>query len=150
MAEVGGVRANSHGQLLENIITTCFAGVRELSRTEKYQHTHIDPPWYARQFRLYPSLFGKPMIHDVYYYGGKFPKGLVLEVKWQSSPGSVYEKLPFTLMSLASMPAAKVLIIEGPCHPAWAVTWCREFAKTHRGLSVMNLSEFIVWTHDKL
>ena len=144
---VSNTIARAH--MMEELVRICFAGVHELSRAEKYQHDHIDPPWYARQFRLYPSIFGQPMIHDVYYCGGNFPQGLVLEVKWQSSPGSVYEKLPFTLLSLASMPGTKVLIIGGLYYPNWVVEWCRNYAKAYQNLFVMNFDEFTVWVRRK-
>lgn len=145
--EGAGSRAVNHGKMLERLVEHCFATVTELTKTAKRTPPMGEGVWFARQLRWHNSIYHKPMIHDVFYRSETFPLGLIIELKWQSSPGSVYEKLPYTMLSLAGMPGTKILVADGPCHPEYALAWCRQYAALQDTLFMMSFTEFLTWAH---
>lgn len=82
-----------------------------------------------------------------------------IEAKWQSSPGSVDEKLPYLyLNALQSMPEPVVfIVIDGPGWRAGGLEWLKRtvdgnaFADGPRKtIRVMGLDEFTSWTNSTL
>ena len=82
---------------------------------------------FVQQVRGYETLYGRRHAHDFLAYNATtLPDGLVIEMKWQTSGGSVDEKLPFVVGSFKAMPVTTaMLVIDGggirPCAIEWAI-----------------------------
>lgn len=73
-----------------------------------------DEPMYVGQTNACFSIYGVPWKIDfLVYHPELFSDGLLVEVKQQSTPGSVDEKYPFVILSLKNNTPAKGLIFMG-------------------------------------
>ena len=72
-----------------------------------------------------------------------FPKALVIECKWQQSPGSVDEKFPFFALSIKQSKVPTVVILDGGGYKASAMEWLKTQAGPRRALrAVWTMMEF--------
>jgi DNA adenine methylase len=85
------------------------------------------------------------------YNAEKWPDGLYIEVKWQSTGGSVDEKYVFTALSMMKQKGDKILIIDGGGCRAGAILWMRKQAerKANR-FQIFNMMEFFKWAKHAL
>lgn len=107
---------------------------------------------YVRQYRRFNNLYGVPWRLDFYIiHTDKFPDGMAIESKWQSSGGSADEKLFFAFRSLEALPIPGVLIIGGNGARKCAVDWCLREAENHTKVTVLTgMDDLIKWAQKSL
>ena len=165
--EMGGNRANSAGKGCETQVASFLSqyGFQEIDGKEltdlkamiKEGYEPVEAlslfgdAVFAQQVRGYQTIYGKPHSHDILGYSKKwFPEGLVIEVKWQSTGGSVDEKLPFVVLSLEEMPCTQsILIVDGggmrQCALDWAIS-----KNTPKFQTLSSVGAFSRWLRKKL
>ena len=99
--------------------------------------------WFSSQVVIGESIYRTPMRIDfVLYDKDMFPKGLIIEAKWQSSNGSVDEKLAYTALSLAKQRGEKILILDGGGFREGA----KEYVEGIKSVTTFSLSEFMIFS----
>lgn len=152
--EQGGLIANRNGRILE-------MQVKQLLLSKKYLHANIcrgtifcigeNTPWFKTQMKkMLGSIYNLPLRADFFVsHPDKWPKGLVIETKWQSSAGSVDEKYPYTVLSLKELPYPAVLMIAGGGYRQNAINWCKD-QQTDDFIVLEGLDETIKWAQRSL
>jgi hypothetical protein len=115
--EQGGVTANKTGKRLEDFIIYQLveSGYTNIERRKWKTAKYLDQPIYTRQLFLCKSIYETDIYGDfVIFHPEKYPNCLVIESKWQQSPGSVDEKLPFLVKNIKErFPIDSVVVIDG-------------------------------------
>lgn len=140
----GGSTANHNGSILESQIEALLI-------SKGYQSSASDKS-YRRQYRGFNNLYGVPWRLDFFVvHPSKWPDGLAIESKWQSSGGSADEKLFFAVRSLEALPCPGVLIIGSDGARACAVNWCKQAAAVNPRLTVLHgLDSVLKWAQGAL
>lgn len=161
MTDKAGHRANKNGQMLEDQIEAALAssGYKILTPAEqRYLENDAagncasvkDEPWYCRQARVYHNIYAGVAKSDfVAFHAEHWPKGLVIETKWQQSQGSVDEKYPFTALSLAEVDMPGILVLDGGGYRRGAVEWLRKHSQKN-SYKFFTLVEFLRWSRTNL
>jgi hypothetical protein len=87
------------------------------------------PGFFYRQLPAYRSIFGTPFKADFIIRPFSNADLVLIELKSQTSTGSVDEKLPFWLMSLSAIAAQNVtpvLAVLGDGARPGSIQWCRD------------------------
>lgn len=86
-------------------------------------------PYFIPQLREpgnFLSIYGNEMKVDFFiWHPSKYQKGMLMECKYQETPGSVDMKLPYTVMSLKASGLPCMLLLEGQGPTAYAIDWCK-------------------------
>ena len=100
-----GARANKSGRVLETAVAGAlhghgyhqvFSDVPKSQQREYLLTSSLLPKRYARNIYIGTGIYQTDLYADVYVVGlNTFPSGLIIECKWQESPGSVDEKFPY-------------------------------------------------------
>lgn len=146
MAQQQGTQANSNGRHCEDVIMAMLMSKGYASR--KDAPTEYKDPFFVYQCRgVVNGLYGKPLKVDFYvWHPSKHPRGLIIESKYQETPGSVDEKFPYTVGSLKQSGIPAVLLIVGPGPKPEAVAWCQ--SQQTDGFSVFtSLDSFLLATN---
>ncbi len=95
-----GKKATNQGKKFEDIIAS---------------QLDIAGATYERQVKLLGgSIFGKNKVIDFRVTNfHKYPQGLYLELKWQDSPGTVEEKMPYTIQCIKDRYDLPTMLILG-------------------------------------
>jgi hypothetical protein len=130
-----GQKANSVGKEAEDIIAGILA--RKGCRVE-------------RQANIGLSIYDMPLAVDFKVHGlSEYPKGLIIECKWQSASGSVDEKFPYLILnikqSFGGLPT--IVVLSGGGCKSGAECWLR-YQVGDNLIAVMNLEEFVNWITD--
>jgi hypothetical protein len=131
-----GARANDSGEAFEAGFEASLKrkGFRKLARVEVdnlcagASPHDIEGAWYATQISPYANIYTAQFKADFLFSPGD---GVVLvEMKWQATPGSVDEKYPFAVLTLKRVAVERglraVLVLAGGGARNVAVRWCRE------------------------
>ena len=149
--EQGGLVANRNGRILE-------LQIRQLLISKKYKHLNRDSgvdilssKWFKTQVQKgIKSIYDLPLRVDFFILNkNKWPEGLVIETKWQSSAGSVDEKYPYTVLSLKNLGYSSVLMIAGGGYRQKAINWCLE-QQTDHFIVLESLDSAIKWAQRNL
>src|SRR5438876_486436 len=129
MIEPSGRTANLTGANLENFI--------EQSLVRK-KYTYIEPgkfvaamyleqPIFTHKMRGGTNIYGITSEYDfVLYHPQKHPEGLIIEVKWQQSGGTVDEKFPYLVLNIKSKyPYKTIVLLDGQGYRKGAEKWLR-------------------------
>lgn len=151
-----GARAVTNGQALERLIESAIVA-RDFTAV-----SHAD--WAAKP-SAYPTdvLVKNAPFTTVYGSQGhtefvvKSPRlngDIRIEAKWQQTPGSVDEKLPYLYLNASrfdAMPEAHVIIvIDGAGWREGALAWLRQAAQTPppgKRIDVFDLAQFLAWAN---
>lgn len=132
-----GQRANMTGRRAES---TIYCIVKELGyRVE-------------RQYPACIGIHGGQINVDFYIHPtDRFPRGLIIESKWQETPGSADEKFCFLVENIRSRYPAPTLIVYGGggARPGM-VEWMKRQADGQRIYAVLAFEEFITWVNRNL
>jgi len=101
---------------------------------------------YAAQVDIGQSIYGTKRRVDLVLRCDKYPEGLIIQIKWQQSPGSVDEKFPYEVECIKQDKLPTVIVIEGGGYKDGALDWlhCQE-SKVERLLGVLNFGDFSRW-----
>lgn len=140
----GQVTGNQNGTILENQIGS-------LLDSKGYARVHIMPeittqyPWYISQHRKYRTIYDTQMRLDYYlFHPSKWPDNLAVECKWQSSPGTVDEKIPYTVLNMKALPVPSALFMAGGGYRRQAVEYAKS-KKTENFVVVEGLDAILKW-----
>ena len=78
---------------------------------------------------------------DSGYPPQRWPDCLVIQCKWQASPGSVEEKYPFEVLSIQLNEFNTIIVLDGGGYSKGAEMWLRSQAGKNKLLHVHNLGE---------
>ena len=103
----------------------------------------LGQPIFAQQFTVGESIYKKPRKVDfILYHPEKWADCLVIECKWQASPGSVDEKYPFLVANIEHGNYPTIVILDGGGYTEASGEWLREQSGTNKFLNVFNQGEF--------
>ncbi len=159
MATQGG-HANKTGNVLERTVigTITAHGFVEV----KYSDYVKNPDGYGEEVLLkhvpFTTLYKGRGYTEFVLLSEKFNLRTRIECKWQTSAGSVDEKLPHTYLSCieGADEDEVIILIDGPGFREGALNWLREAASERRyipdsmprkNISIMSVTEFMVWTN---
>lgn len=146
----GGATANYNGNRLENFIehTLNEMGYLYVDRSKFTPPFLIDEPIYSKQVKICQSIYDTKIRCDfILYHPEKHKECLVIESKWQQSPGSVDEKYPYLVLNIQEQyPYKTIVLVDGGGYKKNALLWLRE--QVGNNLSgVYNMSEFQLWVN---
>ena len=100
-------------------------------------------PIYTRQYEIGKDIYGKNRRVDVILYHPRlWPESLVIQSKWQASRGSVEEKYPFEVLSIAQNEFDTIIILDGGGYTNGAKLWLVNQAGKNRLLHVFDQGDF--------
>ena len=103
----------------------------------------MQQPIYAQQVEIGRDIYGKNRRVDILLFNPhKHPNGLVIQCKWQASSGSVEEKYPYEVLSIAQGEFDTIIVLDGGGYTAGAEQWLRSQAGQNRLRHVFNQGEF--------
>lgn len=150
MAKSQGGRANMTGNRLEQIIESFLQDCGyELypNKQELGMMAEAERPVYCTQVRIGNNIYDTALKCDfLLFHPEKWPKGLVIEAKWQQVGGSVDEKYPFLVLSIRKSIFETILLLDGGGYRPGAERWLRG-QTDNKLLHVFNLTEFITWVN---
>lgn len=132
-----GGKANSTGQRAESTVASMLHGAGYA---------------FQRQYRIGMSIYGEPLKCDFYVTPcDALPLGLIIEVKWQGSAGSVDEKFPYLVENIRSrFPAPALIVLAGGGYKPGAEKWLRAQVDGESLVAVCNLDQFQMWCNRHL
>lgn len=151
-----GLHAVKNGQALESIIETTLAG-RGFSAVN-YLTWRQNPDAHSADVLLknvpYTTVYGTQGRTEFVLKSTRLPGPIRIEAKWQQTPGSTDERLPYLYLNASrfdTMPEAHVIIvIDGQGWRAGALNWLRktaQIAPEGKQIKVMNLQQFVSWAN---
>lgn len=105
-----------------------------------------------RQVTIGSNIYNHPMKIDCVAYGfGRYPNGLAIESKWQSSSGSVDEKFPYLVLNIKERYIIPTIIVVhgGACRQG-AIDWLRTQIDGEKLIGVFRLEEFMKWISEEI
>lgn len=101
-----------------------------------------------RQYLIGQSVYGGELRADFHVTRiPQFPKGLIIESKWQHSGGSVDEKYPYLIANIKQCyPCPTIIVCAGGGARPQAVEWLRNQADGDKLFAVFSFEEFLSWT----
>lgn len=131
-----GKRANSNGQSAEDVIGMILLQRRYIPQ---------------RQYPIGISIFGSTLYADFYLDDvPAFPRGLIIESKWQEVSGSVDEKIPYLVANIREVyPCPTIVVFHGGGFRPGAETWLRRQIGGNL-IAVYRLEEFLTWVNHNL
>lgn len=69
--------------------------------------------WYLRQAIIGETIFGRTRFVDFFVGGKAFPAGIVVECRWQKSPGTVEDKVTTLLENIKLSERPTILLLDG-------------------------------------
>ena len=156
-----GGNANKSGEILENQIVAVFTahGFKKVEAKEVLALMARGEPlstfgdrWLTTQLAAYKNLYGAKFKTDVFVFEETlWPKGLVVECKYQRDGGSVDEKYVFTVMSLLNLPGDTLMLLTGGGARNCAIQWISDQqTKARRFTFCGSHDQFNNWVSRKL
>lgn len=145
----GGQQANHTGNALERFVEHTL---KERGYTEFINHKDqvfamrntIGGKQYSKQPYCGLSIYETKRNCDFLIMNQeRFPDGLIIECKWQQTPGSVDEKYPFAVHNIMKIGVPTVILIDGGGYKKQALVWLKGQAGKDRALvGVYTMPEF--------
>ena len=103
---------------------------------------------YSRQVIIGRTIYHTDLRVDFVVHNlPEYPRGLVIESKWQDVGGSIDEKFPYLVYNILACEMPTIVIAHGGgCRPG-AVEWLRNQCDGEILIAVLGLEEFISWAH---
>ena len=141
----GGTVANENGKKFEIFVENLLINNGyEFITSEKYWDfaKSSESPIFSKQVNVGESIYGTQRRCDfIFFHPEKFNNHYIIECKWQSSPGSVDEKYPFTVLNIQKSGIDTIIILDGDGYKKGAKKWLKAAANGHLQ-SVLSMSEF--------
>jgi len=153
MKPQGGTTANASGKTGEQLIVNQLMASGYVEASQEDHHLIraallagvelallVKPGTYYRQLPAFRSIYGVPFKADFVIAPLEPAKPVLVEMKYQSSAGSVDEKLPFWLLSLEALSdkVQPVLVIFGDGCRQGAIEWCHEYLRAEKNTRVFS------------
>lgn len=132
-----GARANANGRAAEQVI----AGMLDRKRL-----------LYQTQAPIGRGIYDTPLRADFFIIAAHgFPCGLIIECKWQDTPGSVDEKFPYLVANIKTCyPAPTIVMLDGGGYRAGAAAWLAAQIDGTSLIAVYSLGDFLAWSNRHL
>lgn len=154
-----GTKSNVSGSQLEEAIKQVLIG--KGFRVVKYKDYETNPHYFQEELLLedvpYTSIYGHKGKTEFLLFSKKYNLQIRIECKWQQTPGSVDEKLPYLyLNAIESMPEKDILlIIDGDGWKKGAIEWLENAVKSRKymkfgaekNILVLDLKKFFTWAN---
>ena len=152
--------ANKTGRTLESTVKAVMSskGFQILS----YKEWHKDPGQHSTDVLLtnapFTTIYNHPGHTEFLLISKRLNIEIRIECKWQQSPGSVDEKLPYLYLNcVEKMPEKSIVIlIDGEGFKKGAIQWLKDavankkYSLMDKEIKVMNLREFMEWANNTL
>jgi hypothetical protein len=127
------VKANQAGRIAEDFIASLLLSVGIA---------------FERQVVIGQTIYGTKLRVDFLAQNLRdYPRGLVIESKWQDVGGSIDEKFPYLVANIQRMELPTLVIVHGGgCRPG-AFQWLFNHRDDVHLVAVLRLEEFISWVH---
>lgn len=145
MAFVSGKVANRAGDRLERNVADILEdkGYEFVQRNRFFPARTLEQPVYTRQCELGKDIYGRRRRVDfILYHPVRFQNCLVIQCKWQASAGSVEEKYPFEVLSIAQGQYDTIVIIDGGGYTPEAKQWLLDQSGKNHLLDVQSQGDF--------
>jgi len=102
---------------------------------------------FKRQVRIGESIFHRRLRVDFVLINlAEFPKGIIVESKWQDSVGSVDEKFPGLVENIRRCyPLPTIIVVAGKGARVGAVNYLREKIDGEHLVAVYDMEDFLSW-----
>ena len=120
------IAANRSGRRLEEFIADVLneRGYLFVPPIRFFPARELAQPIYTRQCEIGKDIYGKKRRVDaILYHPRLYPECLVIQCKWQASGGSVEEKYPFEVLSIAQNQFDTIIILDGGGYSSGARQW---------------------------
>lgn len=157
-----GAKANKSGKVLETTVEGTLRGhgyfqvclnVPKQQQREYLLNSTLLPKRYARNVYVGTGIYQNDLYADFYVTGSPaFPSGLIIECKWQETPGSTDEKFPFLNLNIQfCYPVPTVVVIGGEGMRQGAMDWFKNQVGSNQNLlAVHKVERFIAWANEIL
>ena len=109
-----------------------------------YPALELEQPIYTRQYEIGKDIYGKKRKVDIILYHPRlYPNNLAIQCKWQFSRGSVEEKYPFEVQSIAQNRVDTIIILDGEGYSPGAKQWLINQAGRKFLIHVFDKKEFL-------
>ena len=146
VASTGGSTANMTGRSLEDFVQRFIEnqGYEEnKSKDFLSELPNLTNKAYAKQVLIGKSIYNRDRKVDfILYHPEIWKSGLVIECKWQASPGSVEEKYPFLVANIKLSKLPTIIVLDGEGYTKGAKDWIQNQATTSYLQHVFTLGEF--------
>ena len=103
----------------------------------------LEQPIYTRQCETGKDIYGKRRRVDCILYHPRLWKDcLVIQCKWQAATGSVEEKYPFEVLSIAQNEFDTIIILDGGGYSGGAKQWLVNQGGKNKLMHVMSQGDF--------
>lgn len=117
------------GNRLEQVIESCLKDCgyeKYVNKRELSLMAEAEIPVYSTQVTIGNNICDTALKCDfLLFHLRKWPKGLVIEAKWQQVEGSVDEKYPFLVLSIRKSLFETILLLDGGGYRPGAEQWLR-------------------------
>lgn len=115
-------------------------------------------PTYGTQLKVIESVYGQPFSVDfVIYHPDKWPKGLLIESKYQEKAGSVDQKFPYVFDTFREAGHPALIACGGNGATAPAKNYLVNRSKAHNSISgvapiwvLIDMNEMFRWMNNEL
>ena len=157
-----GCRANKTGFVLEKTVEGTLRGhgyleiCPQLPKKRKREWLLIstdNSKRYAKQVYIGSSIYETEINVDFYIVNsGLFPRGLIVECKWQEDKGSVDEKYPYLNLNIKNCyRVPTIVIVGGDGMRQGSIDWFKKQIPDNQNLlAVHKLEGFITWANKYL
>lgn len=140
---------NEHGSVLESQIHTLLVSKKYAQTITRFADFG-DFPWFVPQHRQFKTPYHSQMRLDfLLYHPQKWPRGLAIECKWQSSPGTVDEKFPYLVLGMRGIPIPGVILLAGGGYRDGALAWLMQ-QETDDLIIIESLDRIVRWANAQL
>jgi hypothetical protein len=155
-----GANSNTTGSQLEVAVKTVLTG--KGFQLLNYRVWNKNKEQYGDELLLenvpFTTVYGHKGNTEFLLISKKYGLHIRIECKWQQTPGSVDEKLPYLyLNTIEAMPENSIMIlIDGDGWKAGAIKWLKDavnnkkYTNEHnrnKNILVFNLTEFFTWAN---
>ncbi len=150
MPDVAGRRANQTGANLEEFICSLIqrAGYDPVDPHHFRVAQCLHQPIFAQQYLCGVDIYDKPRKCDFVLFDGQHDDLLIIESKWQQASGSVDEKFPFLVETIAASGIDTLIVLDGGGYSAEAAQWLRAQAGKRHLLHVFDMAQFQIHVND--
>ena len=133
VASTGGSTANMTGKVFENFVKRFIENQgyeQHESKDFLNKLPNLEGKAYAMQVRIGKNIYNKDRKVDfILYHPEIWKDGLVIECKWQASPGSVEEKYPFLVCNIKLAKLPTIIVLDGGGCSEGARNWLQSQTK---------------------